>query len=711
MQRLTARIGFLRTKVARQTLLHFLSAALLPALVSSLLGIWYVRQTLISEASDRVDRTAESATQMLLRDLTTLAKATADLPSLAFTATRESGLSEEELSHLKKGSALLRLPVEAPSRSTSGGEPTTAALRLLRRLPDGRVGERPLADHEIWASLDELIDGDRSELCVFVVRSWQRLHCTTGVTPAREQSLRAVAMSIDAAAARDPTDSSSESLVAHRDLYLRFELASPEWRLIASERRATALAPASSVTTSLAMLIALAAVGAFAFAHRQIRRDTMPLDALHAATRRVAAGDLQTQVIISAGDEYGELATAFNGMTGTLSRQITLLQIMDDVDDATLRERDISAIAAIALDGLRQVRGLERAIVATLDKSSTTAVACAMIETPGTVVHRLAGVFTPAERTAMLAQPRLWEPPVEPSADAKAVVNVHASHSGWLPPAHTASRLVLPLVSDDELLGAIAIDIDPAAATRSEDAKAARRIADRVALGVANVRLLDRLDSLSSGTLLAFARAIDANSQCTAGHSERVTQMALTLGRQLGLAQSELEILYRGGLMHDIGKIGIPSHILDKPGRLTVEERAMIEKHPEIGERILRPIPAFADALSIVRSHHERVDGTGYPDRLKGEDIPWLARILAVADVFDALVSDRPYRAGMSHRASITIIEQSAGTHFDARVVNALLEVQQNNPSALARRGAMQELSMRGASQSNKPHSELAAVA
>ena len=122
---------------------------------------------------------------------------------------------------------------------------------------------------------------------------------------------------------------------AHRDLFLRYELASAEWRLVTSEDRALALAPASSVTTSLCLLFALAMVSAFAFAHQQIRRSTQPLEALRDATRRVEAGDLDTPVVISSRDEYGELGVAFNGMTNTLSRQLTLLRLMDDVDEAT----------------------------------------------------------------------------------------------------------------------------------------------------------------------------------------------------------------------------------------------------------------------------------------------------------------------------------------------------------------------------------------
>ncbi|NJK42659.1 MAG: HD-GYP domain-containing protein [Aquincola sp.] len=174
--------------------------------------------------------------------------------------------------------------------------------------------------------------------------------------------------------------------------------------------------------------------------------------------------------------------------------------------------------------------------------------------------------------------------------------------------------------------------------------------------------------------MLAFARAIDANSPWTAGHSERVTRVALEIGRELQLAPAELDTLERGGLLHDIGKIAVPPSVLDKTGRLTEAEWVVMRRHPLVGCEILAPIPAFADALPIVRSHHERMDGTGYPDRLYGDDIPYLARVLAVADVFDALASNRPYRAGMTTADACAIIQKGSGPHFDPAIVHAFMD-------------------------------------
>ncbi len=147
--------------------------------------------------------------------------------------------------------------------------------------------------------------------------------------------------------------------------------------------------------------------------------------------------------------------------------------------------------------------------------------------------------------------------------------------------------------------------------------------------------------------------------------------MSVALAGEMGVDPEGLELIYRGGLLHDIGKIGVPAAILDKNGRLTAAEFDLIKAHPVIGVTILEPISALAPLLPMVRSHHERLDGQGYPDGLKAEKIhPW-ARIMAVADVWDAITSDRPYREAMHFKRAWEIIALGAGTHFEPAIVMA----------------------------------------
>ncbi len=196
------------------------------------------------------------------------------------------------------------------------------------------------------------------------------------------------------------------------------------------------------------------------------------------------------------------------------------------------------------------------------------------------------------------------------------------------------------------------------------------------------------LEQLDIATLTAFARAIDANSPWTAGHSERVTALALRIAHAMGLPAKDLQIVHRGGLLHDIGKIGTPPAILDKPGKLEVWENEIMQNHVKVGMRILEPIECFRDMLCVVAQHHERLDGSGYPAGLAGDQISVHARIVAVADAYDALTSDRPYRKGVPQEKALEILKRNAGTQFDPKVIDALVKVALRLRSPLGAIGA-----------------------
>jgi len=174
------------------------------------------------------------------------------------------------------------------------------------------------------------------------------------------------------------------------------------------------------------------------------------------------------------------------------------------------------------------------------------------------------------------------------------------------------------------------------------------------------------------GAIHALALALDARDPYTAGHSERVSAVSIAVGREMGLAAEELEILRLGALLHDIGKIGISDAVLRKPGPLTAEEFALIEQHPCVGARILSSVHFLAPHLPIVELHHEQPDGRGYPYQLRGDEIPLLARIVHVADAFDAMTSARAYRPGRSGALALRELGRSAGSQFDAECVQAL---------------------------------------
>ena len=186
-------------------------------------------------------------------------------------------------------------------------------------------------------------------------------------------------------------------------------------------------------------------------------------------------------------------------------------------------------------------------------------------------------------------------------------------------------------------------------------------------LGAANDRL--RRASLSFAT--ALVATLDARDQYTAGHSAAVAIYARDIAQRMGLSEEQQELIHLCGLVHDIGKIGLPAGLLEKPGPLTLEERRQMEQHSEIGERILRNVDDYSEIADIVRSHHERIDGMGYPDGLHGDAIPLLARIIGVADAYDAMTSDRPYREALPSRVARMRLAQAVETQFDTTVVAA----------------------------------------
>jgi putative nucleotidyltransferase with HDIG domain len=181
------------------------------------------------------------------------------------------------------------------------------------------------------------------------------------------------------------------------------------------------------------------------------------------------------------------------------------------------------------------------------------------------------------------------------------------------------------------------------------------------------------LQELFTGLVRAMVNALDAKSQWTKGHSLRVARYAEEIAKEIGLEESEIKNIHLAGLLHDIGKIGTYDYLLDKPAKLTNEEFEVVKKHPAQGESILRDIKQLKDILPFIRHHHERIDGRGYPDGLKGDDISFGARILHVADTFDAIMADRPYRPSPGLEYAVSEFTKYAGQQFDPKVAEVFL--------------------------------------
>ena len=241
-----------------------------------------------------------------------------------------------------------------------------------------------------------------------------------------------------------------------------------------------------------------------------------------------------------------------------------------------------------------------------------------------------------------------------------------------------SSVLCVLLRTPRKRLGVLHLDRGPIEEPfTKEDMQLADALAAHVSAGIEMAQMLRRQQDLFSNTITVLAQTIETRDDWTGNHTNRVTKYSYLLAQQLELSQKDLRTLKIGTPLHDIGKIGIPDAILNKPGKLTPHEFEIMKSHTVKGVKILERVEDLAEVLPIVRSHHERWDGAGYPDGTAGEDSPRLARIVAVADAFDAMTSDRPYRKGMDAQVAFAEIEKMSGKQFDPVAAAAFIAIKE----------------------------------
>ena len=405
-----------------------------------------------------------------------------------------------------------------------------------------------------------------------------------------------------------------------------------------------------------------------------IRKNLGPLESLKEGTLRISNRDFCTPVKVNSNDEFKELAASFNSMSEHLNKQFKALATRSDIDKAILSSLEKERMIATVITNIRKLFSCDSVgfILIEMENNKTHYYS---LDQTGSVTHKGSLDSNSKDIEKLNNHPNYLQYRVDgnvpfyikPVADK----NVH-------------SFLILPLFIKKELSGIIHLGFRNGLKLDPEDIKQARRFADQSAIALANSNLVETLNQQNGGILKALARSVDAKSPWTSGHSERVTDLALKIGSELKLDPEQLELLHKGGLLHDVGKIGVPTAILDKPGKLTEAEFKIIKKHPSLGEKILEPIKSFSDIIPIVVQHHERFDGKGYPKGLTGDAISMGARILSVADTYDAIVSDRSFRKGLSHSEAIDIIKEVSGTQLDPKVVNAFLRIIKSNIGEIA---------------------------
>ena len=242
------------------------------------------------------------------------------------------------------------------------------------------------------------------------------------------------------------------------------------------------------------------------------------------------------------------------------------------------------------------------------------------------------------------------------------------------------SVVAVPLIYEQEVTGVVVVSKLGLDQFDQDDVRLLEVLAGHASVAIENARLYQEMSQEAAGLELAFvstvealANALEATDALTSSHARAVKDLALSIGRELELDPARMKLLELAALLHDIGKIGIPSQILTKPSALTDEERRLVEQHPQIGERILQPIERLAGVRPIVRHCHERWDGAGYPDRLAGNDIPLEARIIFVADSYHAMTNDRPYAAAVTPEVARGHLRAESGKQFDPTIVEAFL--------------------------------------
>lgn len=234
------------------------------------------------------------------------------------------------------------------------------------------------------------------------------------------------------------------------------------------------------------------------------------------------------------------------------------------------------------------------------------------------------------------------------------------------------SVMCTPIKGRDDVLGAIYVDTNIATNKFSEqDLQLLSIIGNQAGVAIQNAKLYEDLDDLFTGSLKTLVATIEAKDSITSGHSVRVTKISMAIAQEMGLGREWMRILNISALLHDIGKVGVPESILGKPAPLSENEFIRMREHSQRGAEIIKNIKNVEEVVKAIRHHHERYDGTGIPDGLKGEQIPLLSRIIAIADTYDAMTYDRPYRKGVAMAKALKEIQQNSGTQFDPKVVEA----------------------------------------
>ncbi len=458
-----------------------------------------------------------------------------------------------------------------------------------------------------------------------------------------------------------------EYIARSRKVFLPGQFNASGWTIVLGESVRNILLPMKNFRIIFLGIVLMSLWVVLILSIGQIRKSLIPLVKLKEGTQRIAKREFDSRVEVESRDEFGELAGSFNTMAGQLGRQFKALTTMGEIDRAILSALNTEKIVDTVISRMRELFSCVGVSVTVFDSDNGST---------GRIYTGESRLYKGRQSREIELQPQHRQ--MLQDNQETLLLNPDKDPPPYLAPLvrrGSRSFLVLPIFLEKKLRGIVSLGYSNPPHLDQEDLDQSRQLTNQVAVALSNAQLIEDLSKLNWGTLRALARAIDAKSPWTAGHSERGAQIALQIGKKLGLSKDEMDTLNRGALLHDIGKIGIGPEILDKEGKLTKKEIQLMNEHARLGATILSPIAAYAEVIPMVLQHHENFDGTGYPDGLAGENISRGARILAVADRFESLTADRPYRKALDQKIAVEYIKEREGSELDPEIVQAFLEV------------------------------------
>ncbi|MBN1405266.1 MAG: HD domain-containing protein [Candidatus Omnitrophica bacterium] len=389
--------------------------------------------------------------------------------------------------------------------------------------------------------------------------------------------------------------------------------------------------------------------------------------------KTIAGGDYAKKIDVESKDEIGQLAKSFNRITVDLEAKIKELEESKGIIQDIFRKIGAALSTTGGIDQLLEL------IIETIVKGVYAESGCIMLLEDNELKVRVAYGL----EDSLIAKLSI--------KSGEGVIGLSAKEKRIMITSYTGEPLVadadrgrfyyknvisVPFFYKDECLGVLAIFDKKSQSGFGEDDKLLiSNIAFQAAIAIANDKLNEDAEKTYIETITALAMAVEAKDAYSRGHLDRVSRLVVDFAKKLGLSGKTAEILKDGAKLHDLGKIGIRDDILCKQGPLTKEEQNELEKHVIIGENILRPIRKLAPLCDMVRHHQEWWNGTGYPDSLKGEEIPLTARILKIIDAYDAMSTDRPYRKALSKEEIKQEFQKGSGSEFDANLTKKFLEM------------------------------------